>query len=155
MKMSLPLNALKSRKGDSENICMSSTIDKYYTRPNEEFFDSQCLAEFRSCYSIHPASRPPADSRKGKQLPRYELQIGLGYIKRKRKGKETVIRYPRFNRFKQQNYYYLSLLQLDLPLRAHYANFDDYLLKGKTGERYVLCIMIETWTRFEKNIRTS
>lgn len=48
----------------------------------------------------------------------YELQRGLGYIKRRKEGKEAVIRYPRFNRLKHSDDFHLSLLQLYMPNRT-------------------------------------
>ncbi|XP_062600308.1 uncharacterized protein LOC134261943 [Saccostrea cucullata] len=157
IKMSLPLNILKSRKGNSENIWMSSIIDKYYARPIGQPFDEQCLAEFCSYYSLYPASRPPTSSKKGAQLLHYELNNGLGYIKERKKGKQAVIRYPRFNRLKQENDYFLTLLQLYLPHRTviikpeEFFNFEHYIFNGKIGKRSVLNIINENRARFERD----
>ncbi|XP_061193261.1 uncharacterized protein LOC133201474 [Saccostrea echinata] len=157
IKMSLPLNTLKSRKGNSENIWMSSIIDKYYARPFAQTFEEQCLAEFCSYYSFHPVSRPPTSSKRGAKLLSYELQNGLGYIKQRKEGKHAVIRYPRFNRLKQQNDYFLTLLQLYLPHRAplikpdEFFTFEHCILNGKVGKRSILSIINENRVRFEKD----
>ena len=94
LKMSLPINVIKSRNADDENIWMTTVIAKYHARLLLEDFDNVCLAEFCSKYTICSMSQKPKPS---PTKPVYELQRGLGYIQKKQSGKESIIKYPRFS----------------------------------------------------------
>ncbi|XP_062618787.1 uncharacterized protein LOC134280394 [Saccostrea cucullata] len=157
-RMSLPLSALHSKEGSSEDIWMPSIMDKYYSRPDTEDFDDQCLAEFCSNYCFYPKSRPPKASKKNKDISSiHELQKGLGYIKRRMEGKEAIIRYPRFNRLKNPNDFYLSLLQLYLPHRRPIdlasKDLEEYIQHAKVGDKNVLDIVNQNRGLFEKDVQ--
>ena len=129
LKMSLPINVIKSRNADDENIWMTTVIEKYYARPLLEDFDV-CLAEFCSKYTICSMSQKPKPS---PTKPVYELQRGLGYIQKKQSGKESIVRYPRFSVKKSPEEFFLTLIQLYLQLRSPFVKppnietFEDFV----------------------------
>ncbi|XP_071142171.1 uncharacterized protein [Mytilus edulis] len=124
LKMSLPINIIRSRKDDDENIWMRTIFEKYYDRPCSSQFDDLCLADFCSLYNIYPISQKPKSSKTNLV---YEMQNNLGFVKQKCKGKENINRYPRFNRKKAPEEFYLSLLQLYLPHRSAVIKPELYL----------------------------
>ncbi|XP_071122628.1 uncharacterized protein [Mytilus edulis] len=133
LKRSLPINIIRSRKDDDENIWMITIFEKYYERPCSSQFDNLCLADFCSLYNIYPISQRPKSSKTNLV---YEMQNNLGFVKQKCKGKENINRYPRFNRKKAPEDFFLSLLQLYLPHRSAdikpqlYLRYEDFVKIG-------------------------
>ncbi|VDI30094.1 Hypothetical predicted protein [Mytilus galloprovincialis] len=80
LKMSLPINIIRSRKDDDENIWMRTIFEKYYERPCSSPFDDLCLADFCSLYNIYPISQKPKSSKTNLV---YEMQNNLGFVKQK------------------------------------------------------------------------
>lgn len=143
---------MKSKESSDENVWATTLIERYYARPDSSYFNDICLA---SAFVIYPASRKPKSSVK---LPVYELQNGLGFIKHKKKGKENIIRYPRFNSKKNPEEFHMTLLQLYLPHRQPKFKPDDisyvqYVTTGilSDGQR-VKDIVTANRLRFEKDI---
>lgn len=72
-----------------------------------------CLAEFCSNYRVLAKSQVP----KGPNVNVFELQNSKGFVQKRTRTKEAVVRYPRFNTEKTSEKYYQSRLQLFLPYR--------------------------------------
>ena len=123
------MKVLNSKRSNTDNVWMISITEKYFARPDLEEFNTMCLATFCSQYTLYPYSRPPKRSKMSRSLHVFELQHNLGYIKEKKKGKENIIRYPRFNRVRDHDKYYMNLIQLYVPHRSpvekplQYLNF--------------------------------
>ncbi|XP_041482326.1 uncharacterized protein LOC121429412 [Lytechinus variegatus] len=115
IRMSLPLSVIKSRpdcdNDDDENIWMPSKIERYKARPRNATFINMCLANFCSQYRILTACQK-INKRSEHVFP---LQNNLGYIQKRTRTKDAVIRYPRFSVTASPENYYMSILQLFLP----------------------------------------
>lgn len=72
-----------------------------------------CLAEFCSDYRVLAKFQVP----KGKNENVFELQNSKGFVQKRTRTKEAVVRYPRFNAEKSSEKYHQSQLQLFLPYR--------------------------------------
>ena len=155
LKMSLPMNVLNSKRSNTDNVWMTSITEKYFARPDLEEFNSMCLARFCSQYTLYPNSRPPKRSKMPGSLHVFELQHNLGYIKEKKKGKENIIRYPRFNRVKDPDQYYMTLIQLYVPHRSpvekplQYLNFEEYIRRGNINDMPIQVIINQNRSGFE------
>lgn len=147
LKMTLPINIIRSRKEEDENIWMSTVFDKYYGRPQLPEFDSMCLADFCSNYQLYPYSQKPNSS---KLTPSFELQNHLGFAKQKSKGKENIIRYPRFNPQKASEDFYMTLLQLYVPHRSsdikppEFLKYEDFVRHGTVKDGTKVSYIIRT-----------
>ncbi|XP_030832522.1 uncharacterized protein LOC115920595 [Strongylocentrotus purpuratus] len=130
VRMSLPLSVIKSRpdndNDDDENVWMPSKLDRYKARPKNAEFSDMCLATFCSQYRILTASQTP--STRSKNV--FKLDNDLGYIQKRTRTGDAVVRYPRFSPIISPEKYYLSILQLFLPY------FEDGQLKPPTFETH-------------------
>lgn len=56
VKMSLPLNVLKQKVASgnlsTENMWMTSCVDRYKNKPNDSVFNDMCMATFASEYRV-------------------------------------------------------------------------------------------------------
>lgn len=111
VRMSLPVSVLqqKASEGDvtNEDIWMTSTVDRYKSRPRDGVFADMCIATFASEYRVVGSN----DRSKSK------IQLGnkCGYVVKRTRTKPAVVRYMRFSEAKNEELYYLSILQLFLP----------------------------------------
>lgn len=90
---------------------MTSIVERYENRPNNEEFVNMCLAQFCSEFRVLAKSEVPSTSKEGV----YELQNGKGFVQRRVRTKPAIIRYPRFSQEKTPEKFYQSMLQLFLP----------------------------------------
>lgn len=111
---------------DDDEIWMTNIVERYENRPNNSDFNNMCLAEFCSNYRVLAKSQVP----KGKNENVFELQNSKGFVQKRTRTKEAVVRYPRFNAEKTSEKYYQSQLQLFLPYR------NQTQLKPKGFEMY-------------------
>eukprot|EP00918_Siedleckia_nematoides_P010346 GHVU01022581.1.p1 GENE.GHVU01022581.1~~GHVU01022581.1.p1 ORF type:complete len:191 (+),score=18.19 GHVU01022581.1:65-574(+) len=99
-RMSLPLSALENKSDDAEDIWMTSLPDRYKARPQTSEFENMCMADFASEYRVVYES----EAKKARSV--HTLQNGLGFIKKRTRGKPAVIRYARFSQQKDPEKYY-------------------------------------------------
>ena len=134
-RLSKPLSQLRKSAetdGDSEDVWMTSRNDRYKARPKEMETISQ--AEFASQYRVLPRKI----SQKQKQNPNvFALQNNLGYVQKRTRGKNAVIRFAKFSKTKDSEKFHESLLKLYLPHRhdaqlkpSRYASFEDFYENG-------------------------
>ncbi|KAI8498196.1 hypothetical protein Bbelb_241400 [Branchiostoma belcheri] len=134
-RLSKPLAAIKqlASQGDEASIWMPSIMDRYKARPREEPFRSLCAAEFASEYRVVSCSGKQ-NTYSGEQPSRGEakhaLRDDLGVVQKRTRSKPAVIRFAKFNKEKEPERYYLTLLKLYLP---HYC---DAELKPPQFEKY-------------------
>lgn len=121
-RMTKPLSQMKQRRpnhdqdfeeDDNDEIWMTNIVERYENRPDNEVFNNMCLAEFCSNFRVLAKSQVP----KGKNENVFELQNFKGFIQRRTRTKEAVVRYPRFSVEKTAEKFYQSQLQLFLPYR--------------------------------------
>lgn len=98
---------------DDDEIWMTNIIERYENRPNIKDFDNMCLAEFCSNYRVLAKSQVL----NGTNVNVFELQNSKGFVQKRTRTKEAVVRYPRFNAEKSSEKYFQSRLQLFLPYR--------------------------------------
>lgn len=121
-RLSKPLSQLKRRSQsidyegdeDEEDIWMTNIIERYENRPQTDYFNKMCLAEFCSEFRVLAKSQIPQVEKEGV----YELRNGKGYIQKRTRGKPAIIRYPRFNAESAPEKYFQSILQLFLPYQS-------------------------------------
>ncbi len=105
------MKCLQSMDPDLENIWMTGLPDKYKARPDRPEFENMCMAEFASEYRVVYAGRT-----KGKNV--LPLQMNMGHIQKRTRGKPAVIRFARFSQQKNPEKFYGTLLKLYLPYRT-------------------------------------
>lgn len=97
VKMSLPLSFLKHKASShdlrTEDMWMTSIVDRYKNRPDSNVFDNMCVATFASKYRVLTKNEKSPD--------RIELKNDLGFILRRKRTQLTVVHYMRFNVDKQ------------------------------------------------------
>lgn len=113
VKMSLPLSVLRQRaaSGDvsTDDMWMTSLVDRYKNRPNDRTFNDMCLATFASEYRVLTKNEKCASQ--------IELKNGCGYVTKRTRTQPAVVRYARFSKTKNPEKFYQSILQLFLPHR--------------------------------------
>ena len=131
VRMSLPLKVIQSKEDDEEIAWMPSKLDKYKARPDGPEFENMCLAYFCSYYRILSSSEIKGSKNK------VQLKNKLGYILKRSKSGNAVVRYPRFKRDIVPEKYYLSVLQLFLPFRTdqqlkppQFLTYEEFYEKG-------------------------
>ncbi|XP_029949267.1 uncharacterized protein LOC115389839 [Salarias fasciatus] len=114
VRMSLPLHVLKERASShdlsSDDMWMTSIVDRYRNRPDGGEFDNMCIATFASEYRVLTRNEISPN--------RIELKNKLGFILRRTRSQFAVVRYMRFNLDKQREAYFQGVLQLFLPYRS-------------------------------------
>uniref|UniRef100_A0A672HNV9 ATP-dependent DNA helicase n=2 Tax=Salarias fasciatus TaxID=181472 RepID=A0A672HNV9_SALFA len=114
VRMSLPLHVLKERASShdlsSDDMWMTSIVDRYRNRPDGGVFDGMCMATFASEYRVLTKNEYSPN--------RIQLKNELGFILRRTRSQFAVVRYMRFNLDKQRESYFQGVLQLFLPYRS-------------------------------------
>ncbi|XP_042610591.1 uncharacterized protein LOC122144028 [Cyprinus carpio] len=134
VRMSLPLsviqNKLESEHLKSEDIWMTSFVDRYKNRPNQTAFDNMCLATFASEYRIAYHGTSSAN--------KIKLKNNLGFIVKRTRTQPAIARFARFSVTKSPEKFYQSLLQLFLPYRVDsqlkpvgFNNFEQFYREGE------------------------
>lgn len=105
---------------------MTNVVERYENRPSTNEFNNICLAEFCSDYRVLAKSQIPNETKKNV----FELQNSKGYVQKRTRTREAVIRYPRFSAVKTPEKFYQCQLQLFLPYRNQTqlkpAGFETY-----------------------------
>nr|XP_057920504.1 uncharacterized protein LOC131117065 [Doryrhamphus excisus] len=114
VKMSLPVSVLRQKASSAEltteDMWMTSIVDRYKNRPNDDTFNDMCLAQFASEYRII--------SKNERSASKIELKNNYGHVTKRTRTKPAVVRSARFSETKNPELYYRSLLQLYLPYRV-------------------------------------
>ncbi|XP_034537729.1 uncharacterized protein LOC117811513 isoform X2 [Notolabrus celidotus] len=134
VKMSLPLNVLKQKAASSqgltsEDMWMTSLVDRYRNRPDDSEFDDMCLATFASEYRVL--------SKNEKSQNRVKLKKDFGFVSKRTRSQPAVVRYARFSETKNPESFFQSILQLFLPHRVdvqlkppNSETFEDFYMNG-------------------------
>ncbi|XP_062389285.1 uncharacterized protein LOC134077598 [Sardina pilchardus] len=113
VKMSLPLAVLQSRADtgpvSTNDMWMTSIIDRYKSRPDDKLFQDMPLATFASEYRVLCTTE--------KCRNKVQLKNDLGYVVRRTRSKPAVIRYASFSETKSPELFHQTSLQLFLPYR--------------------------------------
>ncbi|XP_030019133.1 uncharacterized protein LOC115439438 [Sphaeramia orbicularis] len=157
VKMSLPLGVLLQRASShgigSEDMWMTSIVDRYRNRPDGDVFDDMCICTFVSEYRVL--------SKNEKSPNQIQLKGSLGFILRRTRSQFAVVRYMRFDLEKQEEAHFQSLLQLFLPYRADselkpkgFALFKQFYEEGEVtladgSVRLVQDVVDENRAKFE------
>ncbi|KAK3100323.1 hypothetical protein FSP39_018128 [Pinctada imbricata] len=94
----------------NEKVWLPNSVDKYLARPQLSEFEKMCLAVFCSAYRFIARSQASKDNKNV-----YELQQDMGFIQKRTRSENAIIRYFRANAVKSPEAFYRSLLQLFLP----------------------------------------
>ncbi|KAI8518266.1 hypothetical protein Bbelb_042830 [Branchiostoma belcheri] len=134
-RLSKPLAAIQqmASEGNSEDesIWMPSIMDRYKARPREEPFCSMCAAEFVSEYRVVSRSGTQDNCEQSSRGEvKHVLRDNLGAVQKRTRSKPAVIRFAKFNKAKEPERYYLTLLKLYLP------HYNDAQLKPPQYEKY-------------------
>ncbi len=140
-KISLPLRQLQENAGNSEEVWMTSQIEKYIGRPRTARYKNMSMAKFYSTHyqvssksDTHPENQSDNESdneqseneqndsssqKTQKKNSRKTMPIKLkncsSKMKERTRGKPAVIRYPRVSINRDKERYYMNMLRLYLP----------------------------------------
>lgn len=110
IRMSLPLNVLKQKAASGKittDMWMTSLLDRYKNRPDDEVFNDMCIATFASQYRVL--------SKNQSSRTKIKLKNECGYVTKRQRTEPAVLRYAHFSETKNPELLYQSLLQLFLP----------------------------------------
>ncbi|XP_078596399.1 uncharacterized protein LOC144873191 isoform X1 [Branchiostoma floridae x Branchiostoma japonicum] len=150
--------------GDEENIWMPSIMDRYKARPREEPFRSMCAAEFVSEYRVVSCSGQQENAQQSSRgEARHVLRDNYGAVQKRTRSDPAVIRFAKFNKKKEPERFYLTLLKLYLPhyLDAQlkppqYAKYEEFYSNGfapiSDREDRVNVIVNGNRRKFEQNV---
>ena len=160
-KISLPLKQLQENVGKSDQVWMTTQIDKYVGRPRTPEYNDICMATFFSKhYQIsgksdsdrldnnedddnieyeHQDEIEPLHDNRTQRKSKQPISLRNCPVKMKeRKGKPAVIRYPRISVKKDKERYHMNMLRLYLPHRSKhikpssFPTYENYHLTGFT-----------------------
>ncbi|XP_064625952.1 uncharacterized protein LOC135486782 [Lineus longissimus] len=148
-KMSLPLKTIQAKsKADSDDIWMTSVVDRYKARPDQPPFPNMCLAYFVSYYrvltSLTAKQSENAQQNADNEVPDNEhqqhdsspiipLQNGKGFIQKRSRSNPAIVKTARYPRLKYPEKYIHNLLSLYLPFSTDkqlgpkpFETFEDF-----------------------------
>ena len=160
-RLSKPLAQIQAiaAQNSEENIWMTSLEDRYRPRPTTQEFEAMCQATFASEYRVIPK----AEGKKNEQKPIvFKLQNNLGYIQKRTRDPNAVIRFTKFSATNNPEKYYESQLKLYLPFRLdshlqpdQFESYEDFHNNGAvkvSGEvKPVKVIVGENRMKYEKS----
>lgn len=139
---------------------MTNVVERYENRPSTNEFNNICLAEFCSDYRVLAKSQIPNETNKNV----FELQNSKGYVQKRTRTREAVIRYPRFSAVKTPEKFYQCQLQLFLPYRnqtqlkpAGFETYESFYERGfvklynKRSAQSVKLIVESNHARYAEN----
>ncbi|XP_071958642.1 uncharacterized protein [Antedon mediterranea] len=115
VRMSLPLSVIKNKFDDHQSAWLPNKLDKYKARPDSFEFNTMCLATFCSNYRMLSTS---AMNENVQRKNVFQLKKQLGFIQKRTRTNNAIIRYPRFPINTASEKYFMSILQLFLPFRT-------------------------------------
>nr|XP_043868972.1 uncharacterized protein LOC122758736 [Solea senegalensis] len=114
VKLSLPLNVLKQRATtddiNTDEMWMTSLVDRYKNRPNDSTFNDMCITTFASEYRVI--------SKNENCKTKIALSNNCGFVTKRVRTQPAVVRYARFSETKNPELFHLSRLQLFMPYRV-------------------------------------
>ena len=115
-RLSKPLAQIEaiSDRDSETDVWMTSLEDRYKARPKLPEFNSMCQATFASEYRV--LAKAEAQSRKDKPEV-YKLQNDKGYIAKRTRGSNAVIRFTKYSPTNNSEKYFETQLKLYLPWR--------------------------------------
>ncbi|XP_078579125.1 uncharacterized protein LOC144863641 isoform X1 [Branchiostoma floridae x Branchiostoma japonicum] len=147
---------------DETSIWMPSIMDRYKARPLEEPFRSMCAAEFVSEYRVVSCSGMQDDAEQSSRgAAKHNLRDNFGVVQKRTRSQPAVIRYAKFNKMKEPERFYLTLLKLYLPhyldtqlKPPQYAKYEEYYSDGfaPLSEERVNVIVHGNRCKFEQNV---
>ena len=134
VKMSLPLSVLRQKASShdlsTEEMWMTSFVDRYKNRPDDGVFNDMCLATFASEYRVLTKNEKPKNMIK--------LKNDLGFVLKRTRSKPAVVRYARFSVTKNPELFHQTSLQLFFPYRvdvqlkpANFESFEQFYMNGQ------------------------
>ncbi|XP_071152909.1 uncharacterized protein [Mytilus edulis] len=133
-KMKKSIDDSSDDDGDSDDIWLKSITDRYTNRPDLERFDQMCLATFCSEFSVLAETQIP---NKINEDTTFKLKNDMGYIRKRTRTSDAVIKYARFSVETAPEQYYQSILQLFLPYRLNeqlkppqFLSYEDFYNSG-------------------------
>ncbi|XP_057716041.1 uncharacterized protein LOC130931338 [Corythoichthys intestinalis] len=151
VKMSLPLSVLKKKAAShdltSQNMWMTSLVDRYKNRPDDAVFTDMCLATFVSEYRIL--------SKNEKSQIQIRLKNDGGFVTKRNRTQPAVVRYMRVSETKNPEIFYRSIMQLFLPYRADVElkpskceTFEQFYKNGQVrffdGSRHTVKLVVDS-----------
>ncbi|XP_063411255.1 uncharacterized protein LOC134694188 [Mytilus trossulus] len=134
LKMKKSIDESSDDDGDSDDIWLKSITDRYTNRPDLERFDQMCLATFCSEFSVLAETQIP---NKINEDTTFKLKNDMGYIRKRTRTSDAVIKYARFSVETAPEQYYQSILQLFLPYRLNeqlkppqFLSYEDFYNSG-------------------------
>ncbi|CAG2192522.1 unnamed protein product [Mytilus edulis] len=134
LKMKKSIDESSDDDGDSDDIWLKSITDRYTNRPDLERFDQMCLATFCSEFSVLAETQIP---KKINEDTTFKLKNDMGYIRKRTRTSDAVIKYARFSVETAPEQYYQSILQLFLPYRLNeqlkppqFLSYEDFYNSG-------------------------
>ena len=115
--MTKPLSSVLNFDNDEEDLYLKSLIDRYAARPNQ--LENMCLAEFAANYDLKCSWKSEDDNdHTPNPLEQQETEVsdtiwlkgGLGQMKKR--NREAVIRFPKYNSEKDSDKYFRGKLML-------------------------------------------
>ena len=131
-RLSLPLNVIRQKREDEEDIWTTGLHERYIARPETPSFENMTLATFASNYKYTSkkvkATNSNSDDESDKEISTdsncYPLINCTGYMKKRKK--PAIIRYPKPNKEVDSEIYYHHLLKLHFPHRTSTLHFPGY-----------------------------
>ena len=115
--MTKPLSSIQTLDNDEEDLYLKSLIDRYVARPNQ--LENMCLAEFAANYDMKYSQKSeddndhtpnPLEQKETEVSDTIWLKDGLGQMKKR--NREAVIRFPKYNSEKDSDKYFRGKLML-------------------------------------------
>ncbi|XP_035671494.1 uncharacterized protein LOC118412624 [Branchiostoma floridae] len=144
---------------------MTSIMDRYKARPQKEPFQTMCAATFVSEYRVVSFSGKEEDAEQtSRGTKEHVLNDNLGSVQKRTRSQPAIIRFAKFNKEKEPESHYLTLLKLYLPHYSdaqlkpeQFAKYEDFYLNGsvslsdRTGVLKVRDIVENNRCQFERN----
>ena len=118
VRITKTIEALNQQDASSDDVWMTSIIDRYIARPEREEFEHLCLADFASKYKVTERSANKSGKKgntENSPTDVFRLLDNKGAIRRR--STPAVIRYPNYNRQKKSENYYFTMVSMFYPYR--------------------------------------
>ncbi|MEW8548761.1 MAG: hypothetical protein AB2693_35120, partial [Candidatus Thiodiazotropha sp.] len=118
-RITKPIETLKQQDSSSDDVWMTSIIDRYLARPENDSFEDLCLADFASKYKVTERSGNNSNEKvnTGSDTSKtFKLLNNKGSVMKRKT--PAVIRYPHHNREKKSEDYCYTMISLFYPHRS-------------------------------------
>ena len=150
-RMSLPLKVLEKQKGNSTNVWMTNMLDKYKLRPSTAKFELMSLAHFAANYKVSNANK---NTKADNTIRLLDDKTSIKVRK-----KTAVIRFAKYNKDKEPEKHFASILTLYYPHRgpvlpSFFKTFTEYYHNGtvptKKGDLPIKTLVQQEMEKFTK-----